>query len=114
MQKQDKLIVNAKELGLRLKKARENKGLSQEDLAAEVGLDQRAISEIENGKRKMSVLELPAIAEVLDVPIIYFFEDILSSSDLDNVLLQAFHDIPTLESRKLALAILRLFSQHSI
>ena len=55
-------------LGQRIRTAREAQGLSQEEFAARISRDQRAVSEYENGKRKITVTDLPRLAEVLGVP----------------------------------------------
>jgi transcriptional regulator with XRE-family HTH domain len=94
------------ELGNRIRQARERLGLSQEEFANRVHKDQTAISEYENGKRRVSITELPLVASVLQVPILYFFEDILSVDDLDRALLDEFHRLPDV-SRQGAITILR-------
>ncbi len=98
-------------LGLRIRQARERRGLSQEDLAAAVSKDQRAISEYEAGKRKLAVTDLPTFATVLEVPVVYFFEEDVSLHDLDAALLNYFHALPSPEIRQAAIDILRLFSR---
>ena len=65
--------MDPKILGERIREARERAGISQEDLAVAVGKDQRAISEYENGKRKLSVTDLPMFARTLRVPLLYFY-----------------------------------------
>lgn len=102
--------MNPKWLGLRIRQARELRGMSQEDLAAAVSKDQRAISEYENGKRKLAVTDLPAFATVLEVPVLYFFEDEVDAHDLDAALLNYFHELPTPETRQAAIDILCIFS----
>ena len=97
-------------LGLRIREARERRGMSQEDLAAAVSKDQRAISEYEAGKRKLAVTDLPRFATVLDAPLMYFFEEDVSLQDLDAALLNHFHQLPTPEIRQAAIDILRIFS----
>ena len=99
--------------GLRIRQARERLGMSQEDLAAAVSKDQRAISEYENGKRKLAVTDLPSFATVLEVPLLFFFEEEASLYDLDAALLNHFHQLPTPEIRQAAIDILRIFS-HSV
>ena len=55
-------------IGVRVRQAREHHGWSQEDLAAEAGLDRSYLSGIERGVRNISVLKLNAIAVALGVP----------------------------------------------
>lgn len=47
-------------------------GLTQAELAGELGLDRTAIAKIESGKRKVSATELVRLAAVLDRPIDWF------------------------------------------
>lgn len=96
-------------LGQRIRQARERKGLSQEDLAAEISKDQRAISEYEHGKRRISVVDLPQMAHVLDVSLLYFFQDELTPQDLDREIMQQFHRLPDAQAQKAALELLRVF-----
>lgn len=56
-------------IGSRVRQARENRGWSQETLAAEAGLDRSYMSGVERGVRNLSVLKLDAIAKGLGIPI---------------------------------------------
>lgn len=47
------------------KKARENKGLTQRDLATELGVDQSAVCLWETGKAQPRAKLLPKIAQIL-------------------------------------------------
>ena len=58
-----------------------------------VSRDQAAISEYENGKRKLSAVDLPALAEALEVPLMYFFEGEVTSRDLDHAVLGSFQRV---------------------
>jgi repressor LexA len=102
--------LDAKELGVRIKRAREQRGLSQEDFAQLIKRDQRAVSEYENGKRRISVTELPTFARVLNVPLLFFFEGELELTDLDRLLLEEFHRLSNAQSRQSAIELLRVFS----
>lgn len=98
------------ELGQRIRRARERVGMSQERFAEAIERDQKAISEYETGKRKIAAIELPHIASVLGVSISYFFEGEFQSDELDQVLLQEFHNLPTPEDKKAAIQAVRLIS----
>lgn len=63
---QGKLI----ELGLRVKELREEKGLSQTELAYKIGKDQPSINRLEKGKVNPSVIYLLEISEGLEMSII--------------------------------------------
>jgi transcriptional regulator with XRE-family HTH domain len=97
-------------LGTRIRLARERLGLSQGDLAALVSRDQRAISEYENGKRKLAATDLVMFARVLNVPLLFFFEGALSEEDLDREALSEFNRIPTFEGKQAAIQIVRVFA----
>lgn len=56
----------------RLRSAREYLGLSQEEVAQAVGLPRPAISQIENGNRRVDVIELANLAKLYQRPAIYF------------------------------------------
>jgi len=58
-----------KNLGLRLKVLRKQKGLTQEQLAEQVGVDARHISRVETGAHYPSLETLETIADVLARPI---------------------------------------------
>ena len=102
--------MDSKTLGFRIRQARERLEMSQEDLAAAVSKDQKAISEYENGKRKLAVTDLPAIATVLEVPITYFFRQEEEVYEFDDALLNYFHQLPTPEARRAMLHIMRILA----
>jgi len=97
-------------LGTRIREARERLGMSQEDFAVAVAKDQRAISEYERGKRKLPVTDLPTFAEVLGVPVLYFYEGELTHHDLDLVLLDEIRRLPTPEAKQAVIQIIRVLA----
>jgi transcriptional regulator with XRE-family HTH domain len=102
--------LDSKLLGSRIRQARERLGLSQEDFAALASRDQGAISEYENGKRRISATDLPTFAEILNVPLLYFFEGEIDLDDLDHALVKEFHRLPTSEAKQVVIEITRLLS----
>lgn len=69
-----------KEAGIRIKELREFRNLSQDELAyalKEKGLNisRATVSKMETGDRKIDILELKAISEVLNVDFDFFFEE---------------------------------------
>jgi transcriptional regulator with XRE-family HTH domain len=100
--------LNAKRLGQRIRQAREERGLSQDELAVRVSKDQRAISEYELGKRKLAAAELPEIARVLNVPVGYFFDE-HAEDEQDRVLLAEFHRLPNATAQRAVIEIVRAF-----
>lgn len=102
--------MDAKQLGQRIREAREAKGMSQEQLAELISRDQRSVSEYESGKRRIYANDLPTIARALEVPVIYFFQDVMSEDDLDVALLDEFHQLDT-EARKTLIEMAKLLSR---
>lgn len=100
--------MDAVAFGTRIRQARDRLGISQEELAARISRDQRAVSEIENGKRRVAVTELPNIARALEVPILYFFEGEIDITDEDRALITQYHRLESVHLRQTALEIIRL------
>lgn len=59
---------------LRLKDARKAAGMSQETVAAALGVKQKYVSKIETGERRIDPLELQEFAELYGKPLQFFFE----------------------------------------
>ena len=64
-----------KEIGKKIQKARDELGLSQEELACRLGYTQAALSNYELGKRRLYLANIEQIARELDKPLSYFLED---------------------------------------
>jgi len=62
-----------KDMGELIKKAREESGLNQAQLAEKIYRKKMAVSEMENGKVEISAWTLPFLAQALNKPISYFF-----------------------------------------
>jgi transcriptional regulator with XRE-family HTH domain len=62
-----------KQIGARIEKARRDLRLTQKELGIRLGKSAKVISTYETGQRAISISELPTLAEVLGVPIGYFF-----------------------------------------
>lgn len=62
---QNKKVLD--EIGSRIVRARKSKGVSQEALAGETGLDRVAIGYIEQGRRRPSVSTIVKIAKGLNI-----------------------------------------------
>lgn len=72
--------MNLKDLGIKIQIAREEKNMSQEQLALAIGCSQSALSNYEKGKRRMYLAQLEKLSEVLDKPLEYFVERLPNSS----------------------------------
>ncbi len=64
-----------KNIGLRLKQAREYLGISQEEASESSNISRSAISLIETGKRKLDTVELMALAKLYQRPMAYFTDN---------------------------------------
>ena len=63
---QDKALIN---LGLRIKQLRKEKGMTQMDLAAKMGKDDRAIGRLENGRTNPTFKTLLEVATGLEMSV---------------------------------------------
>ncbi|MGO8943674.1 MAG: helix-turn-helix domain-containing protein [Syntrophobacteraceae bacterium] len=69
------LINIQKRFGQRMRALRVAKGLSQEEFAANCGLDRTYISGVERGRRNISLKNIEVVAQSLGVKISEFFEE---------------------------------------
>lgn len=97
-------------IGARIRQARERIGMSQEAFAEAVGKDQTAISQYENGLRKLPAVDLARFAEVLVVPVGFFFGEEMTVDTIDQLMLVEFRRLPNIETRQVALQIVRLLA----
>ncbi len=64
-----------RDIGKRIQRAREEAGMSQEELASALGITQSALSNYELGKRRLYLANLEQLANVLGRPLSYFMEE---------------------------------------
>ena len=83
------MSIDQTELGRRLKQARESCGLTQEDVAREMGLARATIAQIELGNRSVSGLELAKFSYLYARDIREFLAPTFSADSLTSVLLRA-------------------------
>lgn len=69
------------QFGQRIKKYRKACGMSQEQLAEAIGVDQKHVSRIEVGKSYPTIDRLEKIAQALQVPMGGFFDDAGQAAD---------------------------------
>ena len=107
------------QMGKLIKKAREEAGWSQSQLASEISRRRATISNIENGKSEIGVLTLVVFAVVLKKPISYFFQnniikEIISDvkTPLEDELLIKFRELEYIGDSDLALSIIKLLVEH--
>ncbi len=64
-----------KNIGKKIQMAREQAGLSQEELASRLGYTQATLSNYELGKRRLYLANIEQIAKELNKPLSYFLEE---------------------------------------
>lgn len=99
--------MDLKAVGLRIKTAREAKGLTQESLAALVDLSSTHISVIERGMKTIRLDKFVAIANALDVSADSLLVDVVTHSvdGLSNGLPKAIRTLPADEQKRLMKAL---------
>jgi len=102
--------VTTPHIGTYIRQAREQLGMTQEELAERVQKDQRSISEYENGRRRLAAADLPSFAEALGVSVLYFYGHQVSDEDYVVALLAQFDRLPTSEAKRSAIELLTVFS----
>jgi Zn-dependent peptidase ImmA (M78 family)/DNA-binding XRE family transcriptional regulator len=76
-----------KQIARRLREARESLGLTQADVAKELGVHRPTISEIEAGRRAVTSLELYELSRIFAVPIADLLREVpLKTSEVERVL----------------------------
>ncbi len=64
-----------KDIGKKIQRARDEAGLSQEELASRLGYTQAALSNYELGKRRLYLANIEQIARELNKPLSYFLDE---------------------------------------
>jgi len=67
-------ITSSKELGDQIKKRRRELKMSQEELAERLEVSYQQVQRYENGSSRLNVENIQLVADVLSVPLSYFFE----------------------------------------
>ncbi|MBP3284200.1 MAG: helix-turn-helix transcriptional regulator [Clostridia bacterium] len=67
--------MDYKEISKRIKKARKEQKITQEQLAERMGVSVSFISQAERGKKKFNLEHIHEISYILEKPISYFIED---------------------------------------
>lgn len=70
-----RITEQSKKVGVRIKKFREEKDLTQEDVALSTGLNRAYIGYIERGERNPSTETIAKIAKALKVPVYELFKE---------------------------------------
>jgi transcriptional regulator with XRE-family HTH domain len=106
-------------MGKLIKKAREDNGMSQAELAKKINRRPATISDIENGKSEIGILTLVLLAIEFNQPISYFFPESLFRDNLIDVktpfqyeMLQAAKEIEEYGGESLTKGIVNLILNH--
>ncbi len=93
--------LNYKEIGRKIKDARDRAGLTQEKLAEKADLSITHVSAIENANSKFSLRALANIASELDLSIDYLVFDSHSTKVFENEAIRILSDCSEQEARTL-------------
>lgn len=113
-------IKSSREIGERIKKRRKELGISQEKLAEGLNITYQQVQRYENGTNQLNTEKLQVIANILDVPVSYFFEDAgkkVAESEAQYVsteeerLLKYFRKVSKSEYKKCLFTFLQLASE---
>lgn len=80
--------MNQIQVGKQIRRIRQGKELSQENVAEELGITKGAFSKIENGTTNVPLARLLQVAKVLEVDITEFFRDSKAVSKAEDPKLQ--------------------------
>ena len=88
------MVLDQKILGRRLREARENRRLTQEQAAQGIGISRTALVHIEAGNRSLSTLELAGLAKLYHRSVADFFEEDESRINGEEDPLLILHRLP--------------------
>lgn len=106
-------MIDKRNIGKKLKELRISRGLKQLDVAEKVGLSRPAISNIEAGKRSLTLSTLKRFCEVYQIDISYFgietenFDEALDLTSRIEVLFNS--DLPDEKKDELYRTIMQLY-----
>ncbi len=112
-----KRIKTSKEIGEKIKRWRRELGISQEKLAEMLGVTYQQVQRYENGTNKLNVENIQVVADVLSVPVSYFFEpekELMIAEKpspyltAENKLLRYFRKIKTSSSKNVVIQLARI------
>ena len=69
------------QLGMRIRYLRKQKGMSQEDLALDAGINKNYLSDLERGTRNATIVVVEKVASALGVSLSTLFKGIQSFED---------------------------------
>ena len=105
-------MINNTNIGRKLKELRLSRGWKQTDVADKVGLSRPAISNIESGKRALTLSTLQRFCEVFNVDISFFGIETNSYNDAVDLVSRIeslFNDLPESDKDELYRTIMKLY-----
>lgn len=105
-------MINNMNIGKKLKELRLSRGWKQTDVADKVGLSRPAISNIESGKRALTLSTLQRFCEVYNIDISYFgisTDSYDEAVDLVTRIEALFNDLSDSEKDELYRTIMKLY-----
>jgi transcriptional regulator with XRE-family HTH domain len=89
-------------IGVMVRRAREAQGWTQGELAAAVGVTYQQIQKYESGVIRVSAGRLMQLCQTLEVPIAYFFADLIEQVEEEGTLIGVTVDLTKLTSAKVS------------
>lgn len=81
--------METKQIGKRIKTARKDKGITQENFAEQLGVSVSFISQVEAGDKKFNLARISEVSKLLEKPVSYFidgFEKEKDSNDIEEIM----------------------------
>ena len=90
-----------KVVGGRVQQLRLSQGKSRQELGEQLGITHQQLQKYEKATNRITVSRLADIAQVLGVPITYFFEDVVMPEDTENqrLCMEVMRDFGRIEHR---------------
>ncbi|MFM9971261.1 MAG: helix-turn-helix domain-containing protein, partial [Burkholderiales bacterium] len=89
------MAIDATEIAKRLRQARDEAGINQQQAADAIGVHRTSISQLEAGNRAVSTLELTRLAILYGQPVTWFLSE--NSTDEEDVIVALHRAVPGLE-----------------
>src|SRR5271166_4924621 len=86
MTEESRMTFDQAALGRRLQQARDNRLMSQEEVADKIGLPRTALVQMEAGRRRINTVELAMLAKIYGLPVGSFFEEFDAEVDAQDVI----------------------------
>jgi transcriptional regulator with XRE-family HTH domain len=113
-------FISSEEIGRAIKQRRLALGMSQEKLAEQLDVSYQQVQRYENGSSKLNVENVQTVAEVLDLPVTFFFnpDNLLPvelphpyTSDDEHELLTSFRTIKQPQNKDIVISVSRMAAQ---